>query len=337
MLAVFVCCMPACKESEQSETKRIEVVASSEKQWTGVAVSREGRIFVNYPKWSDHVPVSVAEIVKGKVVPFPSEEWNSKMGEEQFQAVQSVVVDDKDRLWVLDTRNPQFKGVMEGGPRLYVFDLSNNSNEKQYKFSEGVFLPNSYFNDIRIDTENEFAYLTDSGNGAIVVLNLKTGESKRLLDNHSSTESEIDHLICDGIKWKNSVHSDGIALSPDRKYLYYIALTGHSLYRVPTKELRAGNDQFIPLAEKVELVTKVPATDGMLFDKAGRLWLGGLEDNSINILESNGTIKKLIKDEVIRWADSFAMDKDGNIFFTTSQIHLPASKRKQYQVIKLSK
>ncbi|MCY1636743.1 L-dopachrome tautomerase-related protein [Marinifilum sp. D737] len=327
----------ACKPTKQTKSNNLEVTASSNKQWTGVAVSKENRLFVNYPKWSNDVPISVAEIVNGKAVAFPNQEWNNAHNKESFLAVQSVVVDEQNKLWVLDTRNPLFKGVLEGGPKLYVFNLKNNQKEKVYQFPEGVYQPNSYFNDVRIDTKNQFAYMTDSGNGALIVLNLQSGESKRVLDYHYSTESEVDHLICDGIKWENSVHSDGIALSPDKQFLYYIALTGHSLYRVPTETLRSQNVTEEQIAEQVEMVKKIPATDGMMFDKDGNLWLGGLEDNSINVLKSDGNIKKLIKDEIIRWADSFAIDTQGNVFFTTSQIHLPEIQRKQYQVLKLSK
>ena len=333
--ALLLLSFSACNSSKQSPSHQIDVIASSNKQWTGVAVSNTGRIFVNFPKWSNDVPVRVAEIVNGKAVAFPNQEWNNTNKIESFQAVQSVVIDDENKLWVLDTRNPLFQGVLVGGPKLYVFDLVSNKKEKVYTFSDGVYQANSYFNDVRIDTENQFAYMTDSGNGALIVLDLKSGESRRILDHHYSTESEVDHLICDGIKWKNSVHSDGIALSPDKKYLYYIALTGHSLYRISTEVLRSINTTDDQLSAKVELVKKVPATDGMMFDKKGNLWLGGLEDNSINVLTVDGAIKKVIKDEIIRWADSFAMDKDGNIYFTTSQIHLPKENRKEYQVLQL--
>jgi hypothetical protein len=57
-----------------------EVVVSgvdSEGTRTGVAVSREGRIFVNFPRWSPNVLVSVAEIISGgETKPFPDAEWN---------------------------------------------------------------------------------------------------------------------------------------------------------------------------------------------------------------------------------------------------------------------
>ena len=104
----------------------LKVTASSDLQWTGVAVSDQGRMFVNYPYWSEDVPVSVAEIIDGQVVPYPTLEWNDRNNAEAFNAVQSVVVNAKNRFWVLDTHNPHFKGVEKGGPVLFQFDLKTN-------------------------------------------------------------------------------------------------------------------------------------------------------------------------------------------------------------------
>ena len=315
---------------------RLKVKASSDHQWTGVAVSDHGRVFVNYPYWSEDVPVSVAEIIDGQAVPFPSPEWNNRKNTESFNAVQSVVIDTKNRLWVLDTNNPHFKGVKKPGPVLFQFDLTSNRKLKTYTFPTGVYQQNSYFNDIRIDTKKEIAYISDSGNGALIVLDLTTGKSRRLLEGDPSVQSEIDYLTCDGHIWKNSVDADGIALTPNGEYLYYIALTSHTLYRISTKALSDESMSSKALAEAIETVAAVPATDGMMFDQAGNLWMGGLENNSINMIDPEGNLVRVIQDSAIRWADSFAMDGQGTLYFTTSQIHLPEKQRGTYQVLSLT-
>src|SRR5687768_9785720 len=43
---------------------------------TAVAVSRQGRVFVNFPRWGDPVEFTVAQIKDGKPVPFPDEQIN---------------------------------------------------------------------------------------------------------------------------------------------------------------------------------------------------------------------------------------------------------------------
>ena len=172
----------SCTNEQNTQTeKAIEIVAKSANQWTGIAISANNRMFVNFPKWSENVPISVAEIKNGKIIAFPDNEWQNRNNKNSFIAVQSVFIDKLNRLWVLDTRNPQFSGVKDGGPVLYQFNLENNSLNKVYRFSKESYAPDSYFNDVRIDIENNFAYITDSGNGALIVLNLKNRKSKRIL------------------------------------------------------------------------------------------------------------------------------------------------------------
>lgn len=326
MEGVLSCCGP------RQECDPLELMASSSEQWTGVALSKHGRIFVNYPRWTENVPVSVAEVIRGEAKPFPNKQWNETVGERYFTSVQSVVVDDSDKLWVLDTKNPLFKGVLSGGPVLYCFDLQNNTLLKSYRFNKALYKKGSYFNDVRIDTKDSVAYISDSGDGAIIVLDLQSGVARRVLDHHHSTQCERDHLVCDSFRWDNKVHIDGIALTPDGKYLYYSALTSHTLYRIATSALTDASLDRDALAQKVEKITQIPATDGMIFDKKGNLWMGGIEHHSINMIDTKGRIHQVIQDKRIRWADSFAIDNDGYIYFTISQIHVPEKKREAYQL-----
>jgi hypothetical protein len=43
-----------------------------------VTVAEDGPIFVNSPRWSEDVPVSVAELGKnGSIKPYPNAEWSN--------------------------------------------------------------------------------------------------------------------------------------------------------------------------------------------------------------------------------------------------------------------
>jgi hypothetical protein len=55
-----------------------EVASFPDKQITGVGVStKSGRIFVNFPYWSDDHSISVAQIANGQPKAFPNDEWNT--------------------------------------------------------------------------------------------------------------------------------------------------------------------------------------------------------------------------------------------------------------------
>ena len=95
-----------------------EVASFPNQQITGVGVSvKSGRIFVNFPYWSDDHSLSVAEIVNGQPKAFPNEEWN-KPGPagSHFICVRSVVVDDQDSLWILDPAAPKQQEIVKTRP-----------------------------------------------------------------------------------------------------------------------------------------------------------------------------------------------------------------------------
>ena len=110
-----------------------EVAAFPTQQVTGVTVSAKGRVFVNFPFWSDDHTISVAEVADGKPKPFPDEAWNEKAAPsaQRWICVQSVVVDDQDALWVLDPPSPETAAVVKGGLKLVKIDLAQTKSRKR--------------------------------------------------------------------------------------------------------------------------------------------------------------------------------------------------------------
>lgn len=307
-------------------------VAESDYQWTGIAISKEGRIFVNYPTWKVPSPFKVAEVIDGKEVAYPSDEVNKL-----FVCVQSVVIDKLNRLWVLDPANPQFGGVVEGGPKLYQIDLQTNKIVKTFSFPDSVYTSTCYLNDVRIDTQNEIAYMTDSEDGGIIVLELNTGKSWRALN--SNCPAVMANL--DGINFKSTgkskgiTDSDGIELSEDANTLYFAALTGDILYQVPTSVLK---DTTLTPDKRCKEVTvlndKNIPTDGMILYN-NKLYMANLPDESLWSFDlQTKTSESFDFGTTIRWADSFAIGADGCIYFTTSQINYPEQERVKYGIYK---
>ncbi len=112
---------------------------------TGVTVSQDGRIFVNFPKWGDRVEYTVAEVVDGKTKAYPNAEmnnFNKDKPAEALASVQSVVVDPKNRLWALDTGRIEWGPPL--GPKLVGIDLGTNKVFKTISFPGDVCLPDSY-------------------------------------------------------------------------------------------------------------------------------------------------------------------------------------------------
>lgn len=310
------------------KTGALKITAESSILWTGVAVSKQGRIFANYPRWNAAVNSQVIEITaNGDKKDYPNRGWNDwEYGKgiepNKFIAVQSVYIDNKDFLWILDSGNPLLKGVQQKAAKLVKINLMDNSVSAIYNFDLNILEHNSYLNDVRIDTEREYAYITDSGVGAIIIVNLKNSEIKKVLNNHYSTKAENVSISINGNNLGGVViHSDAIALDKKNDFLYYKALTGHKLYKIRTEYLRNFNLSADNIKEKVEYVADVGICDGIEFHPNGDLLISSIEDNSIKALTADGVLKTVIMNNLISWPDSFSITEKGKVYFTVSQLH----------------
>lgn len=326
-------CMSLFSCKDKSHIYQLEKVAESSYQWTGIAISKDNRMFVNYPTWNIPAPFKVAEIVDGKEVAYPNDSVNGL-----FTCVQSVVVDDMNRLWILDPANPQFKGVVDSGAKLFMVDLSTNAITKTYNFPSDVAPKNSYLNDVRIDTKKGFAYITDSELGGIVVLDLNSGKSWRALDEScSAVKANLDGIdfVSTG-KWTNIVNSDGIELSKDGDTFYFTALTGNILYQISTSVLKDTTLMVDDRCSKVSILNKsnVP-TDGMWLNNS-TLYMADLPNEGLFEVDvKTGIGKQMLIGQKVRWADSFAEDNQGNLYFTTSQINYPKDQQIKFEIYKV--
>ena len=320
--------------SAQKSSFKLSEIKYSTLRWTGVAVSNTGRIFVNFPRWSQ-IPFSVAEIVDSQLIPYPDDEWNtwneSATPENHFVCVQSVYIDKENYLWILDPASIN-GSVVNGGSKLLQIDLQEDSVIQVIYFDEKVAPTQSYLNDIRVDTEKNVAYLTESGLGSIIIVDLSAGNSRRLLENHYSVKAENIQLEINGQNIDFPVHSDGLALSNDCSYLYYKALTGNNLYRIKTEKLRDTTLTSSQLENAVEFVLKTFPCDAIEFDTDDNLFFTSIQDNAIYYLTPELELKLAVKDDRLEWPDSFSITPKGEIYVTSSGILFPPSSHGQFKI-----
>lgn len=308
---------------------------------TGVTVSSTGRIFVNFPRWGDNVPFTVAEIKDGRSVAFPDADINRldpERATDSFVSVQSVVIDPRDRLWVLDTGSVEFGPVVPRGAKLVCVDLTTNKVVKTVYFPPDVALKTSYLNDVRFDLRKGregTAYITDSsttGANGIVVVDLATGDSRRRLHDHVSTRAEPRFLpFVEGRELRRrppgkatqylSIGADGIAIGADGRRLYYCPLASRRLYSVDTDLLldeSAGDEQ---VAATVRDEGMKPASDGLESDAQGRIYATAYELNSIVRRGTDGRYETLLHDARLLWPDTLSLAEDGYLYVIANQLH----------------
>jgi sugar lactone lactonase YvrE len=341
--ALTVAMLQSVAPSANAATKtigKIETVATfNDAMLTGVTVAPNGRTFINFPRWGDDVPFTVAEIVDGKAVAYPTAEFNradESRPADSLISVQSVVADAANRLWILDTAAPGFKPPIADGAKMVAVDLATNKIVKTIVFTPDVVLPTTYVNDVRFDLrqgKEGVAYITDSsvtGPGGIIVVDLASGKAMRRLSGHKTTSAEKDFVATidgqqmlnrtpDGKTSKLLVASDGIALSADGETLYYCALSSRRLYSVPTAALRDANLSDAEIAKQIKDLGLKGASDGLEADDKGRVYGGDYEHHSIRQLD-NGKWKTIAQSPEILWPDTLSVGTDGYLYFTANQL-----------------
>jgi sugar lactone lactonase YvrE len=321
---------------------KLETVATFDDDFrlVGIGVSREGRVFASAPSSAKRSRYSLVEVdtATGALTPFPDESWNTFKpgddGAQQWISVQALWVDEHDHLWVLDSSLASVDQTHQP-PKLIEFDLATRKIVRQIEYGH-VVTPKDSLNDIRVDLKHGYAYLSNAGNqGGIAVTNLATNESRLLLaGDRSSVSDPKQHLMFgDQIARKTDgsvlvLQTDGIAISPDRRWVYSRPLTDHHYWRVPTSALIDASLSAQAVAQQVQFLGDGALTGGLIMSAAGVLYGGDLENRTVvafDIVERNGTPRIVQKPFIgkhpqLSWADGFAI-QNGYLYIADSHLH----------------
>ncbi|ACB93854.1 L-dopachrome tautomerase-related protein [Beijerinckia indica] len=318
---------PAAKEAAPI----LEVAATSPTHaWNGVAVANDGRIFASFPRWDKTTP-SVAVIgPDGAQTPYPGDGWNEwKPGEDparHFISINSLFIDrDANHLWVVDPATPHFGGIVQGGPKLVEIDLATDKVVNVYSFDLANAPANSHLNDARVLGDHVF--ITDSGTGALLVLDRTTGHIRRLLAKSRLTKADpsiIPHV--DGHQLAGptgkipQLNADQIELSADRKTLFFMSPFGPNLYRVALADLLDESLSDSDLEQRVKVARHVTPVGGLVIDRNNVLYLSEVETHSIRAEAPDGHTLWTIKDRRLDWPDAYSIGPDGTFYIVAAQV-----------------
>jgi sugar lactone lactonase YvrE len=331
-LACVVLPFAASAQSASSQYPLVDVYANRHFQLTGISVSKDSRLFVNFPRWSDRYLNAVIEVQSdGTERPFPNTEWNRwdnkpATAGNHFVCVQSVYTDRTNSLWVVDAAAPLLATPVPGGPKLVKIDLATNEVTQVIRFGPDIAIPDSYLNDVRIDNARNFAYMTDSGHGGIVVVDIANERAWRKLDGHLSVMADPNlPVVIDGrpVLMANgkpaTFNSDSLEMSKDGNTLFYKPVNSTTLWSVPTELLR---DESASAAAGVKAAaTNLFPTDGLWLDSKGRIYLTDLDHEAVKRLTLGGALETVVQSERLQWPDTFTEDPEGNIYVSISRIH----------------
>jgi sugar lactone lactonase YvrE len=309
------------------QDSRLEQVATSPRVWNGITVSHDNRLFASLTQ-SEGTGLQLAEVINNQLRAFPDDswnQWNANDPEHHFYHVNALRIGPDGNLWVMDSGN---KGIgtgdqaVPGGAKLVHISLATGKVLNSYVFKAPTLQPTSYLDDVRFN--GDFAYITDPGAVGLVVLNLKSGKSWRVLDNHPLS---IDHqpIYADGKKLilrdgrEKRVGLDQLEVSPDGKWLYYQAIPG-PLARIETRYLNDSALSAAEVAKHAEKVRETWSTGGTAIDAEGNIYASDINTRSIKRIAPDGKVTTVVQDPRLVWIDAMWVS-DGALWMPSGQIN----------------
>jgi len=310
--------------------KIVAIRQNTQMPWNAVAVDARGRFVVSAPLWTGNTGPAVAIVHEnGSLTPYPDAGWNSwKVGEDAtraFVSVNAIHADANGDWWIVDTGSPEFGGTpIAGGAKIVRIDPRTDTVVRVYPFSKDVLRDHTYLDDIRINGHH--AYITDAGEGSVLVLNLDDGKVRRRFDGMSFARARThDTIVVNGkvLTGRDNrplkVNADPLELSPDGRTFYFGPLSG-PLSQIETRYLDDEALDDNALARRVSTWFDIPPVGGTAMGADGSLYFTPLADNSLMRRAPDGTVSTLVRDQRLRWVDAPYLDGKGNIYLPVPQI-----------------
>lgn len=327
---------PQKAHREASHTD-LEVVARLKEIPGNIAVCPNGRKFLSVHPMADSARKVFELRADGTTSAFPDLAWSQAPRFGSAKGINSIIALEctpDNVVWMLDM------GGKNALPRFVVWDLKTDSLVKAYTFSPGVVRENSFFQDFALDTKRGLAVVADmtmaatpaESSPALVVLDVKTGASKRLLERHPAVMAEDTPLLVQGKKIERvneagdivntTLGLNPIAVSLDQQQLLFAAMQGKTIYSLPLDELET-----LFRTDKGELSPKIygqkAPSDGMTIDSLGNVYSADIVHGAVGLIEPNGSYSfYILAPEILSWPDGFSHGSDGYIYLTVNQLNL---------------
>lgn len=305
----------------------------------GFKVDRDGNHYLSVPRWAPGIPATVNKVVsvngKALLEPYPSWEMNQRGNVAALQSVLGWEIDELNRAWFLDQGHIEGAPCEDGAQKLVCWDIDSNELIKSIPIPTGIAdYTASFLNDLVVDNANGFVYIADSGiftdplQGGLIVYDMTNDRLRRVLHQHASTQDVPGYWFeIDGQKvWPDQpmrTGADGIALSADRRTLYWCALTARHLYSIETSLLRDfSTDHETLAAAVVDHGDKGTNTDGLGADNHGLIYYSMLEGKGIGVFDpGSGEYSALLTDDRMIWVDGMTFDNRGCLLFNSNRLH----------------
>ncbi len=324
----------------------VEQASSSQAVWNGVVLAPDNRLFVVLPRLANPSGPSLALLdADNRLSPYPDASWNGDQPPPRparpqpigpqppapppdgpgpvFVGLNAIHLAPDGALWAVDTGVPgPGKAPVAGGARLIRIDLATNQVTRILAVPADALRPRSTIDDIRF--HGDHAYVTDSGAPGLLVVDLRDGTMRRVLDRDPALTAQrpvaVDGEVLKGPDNKPvMIHADQLEVSPDGRHLYVQPACG-PMSRIDTALLDDPQTPPRTLSAGIAFWYDTPALGGTAIAPDGTLYLDDLENDSILALSPDRVLTQVIRDGRLHWADAPFLSPKGTLFVPVPQL-----------------
>ncbi|MFI3302252.1 MAG: L-dopachrome tautomerase-related protein [Rikenellaceae bacterium] len=300
-MAVATLSLGSCVQSET--TPIAEVIFANESFIPGnIAIADNGDMFFSVNPLLNP-DIKLYRVSKGgtQVTPYPTAEY--VVGDDSIiEGVLGIKIED-DELWMLDMLSPKF----------VVWDIKSDILADTISIPNEVLRPNSFLQDFVIDDENDRVIIADMtlasddmpSYPAFIVYDMKSRTFRRMAERHPSMLAEV----------AGGYDLNPIAIGPDDKWIYFGAMNGRKIYRVPADAFSSERR----VISGIEYFSDKPFSDGIAVDDDGNVYIANIEDNTIAVSnKSKGFTNIATLPEGQSYPDGLVIEDDF-VYATVSQ------------------
>jgi sugar lactone lactonase YvrE len=336
----------------QAAQASLEVYAELESSGVGgITQMPDGRVVIGYhPFYSPKVQVALLNADRKSTTPYPSADWQScRNADGSWKSdfhrcldwVLGLHTDANGILWLLDSAKTTDKAAGRPAalvPKLVGWNTRSNQLERIIDISPEATITESQHNDFVVDLKHNAIVIADEAIGensdgvgdkaALVVVDLASGKSRRLLQGHTSVMPVKDPIRWDvgtagAGSFNLNVGVDGIALDAAAEWLYFAPLSAYKMYRIRMTDLLDTSLSAAQLGARVETYADKPFNGGLSIDAVGNLYLTEVGERAIGIIPPDTRrYRRLVSDPGMVWPDGVTYNSDGYMYTGAAQLTL---------------
>ena len=258
-----------------------------------IRINNKGVLFVSVPRHffgdeiDSYIPGSINCLINNKLYPWPNQEEND-FYKGRIHSIVGFEIDLDDNVYLLNHKRNKERELLVYYKNGTIKDSYNLNEVTIHKDHE------SLLSNIVLDLTYNFAYISDTGKisekdfkegqlkndtkSNLIVLNLKNKAAIRFLTKEQSTLPDINHEKINENIEINNLGLYGLALSCDKRFLYYSPIKSTKLYQINTFILQ---DERTIRNKDINEYDKKYASFEFLSSARGIFYYTTIEENSI--------------------------------------------------------